>query len=87
MTPGLLTVVSNKIARAFISSGATPAVARDIFKGFRKSLACWSRSQTYVYGISGQIFGLASSFLGNRRLQVVLAGKSSQACLVNTRVS
>ena len=30
------------------------------------------------YGISGQIFGLISSFLSNRRLRVVLDGKSSQ---------
>ena len=30
------------------------------------------------YGISGQTFGLISSFLSNRRLQVVLDGKSSQ---------
>ena len=30
------------------------------------------------YGISGQIFGLISSFLSNRQLRVVLDGKSSQ---------
>ena len=30
------------------------------------------------YGISGQIFGLISSFLSNKWLQVVLDGKSSQ---------
>ena len=30
------------------------------------------------YGISGQIFGLISPFLSNRRLQVVLNGKYSQ---------
>ena len=30
------------------------------------------------YGISSQIFGLISSFLSNRWLQVVLDGKSSQ---------
>ena len=30
------------------------------------------------YGISGQIFGLISSFLSKRRLRVVLDGKSSQ---------
>ena len=29
-------------------------------------------------GISGQIFGLISSFLSKRQLQVVLDGKSSQ---------
>ena len=30
------------------------------------------------YGISGQVFGLISSFLSNRRLRVVLDGTSSQ---------
>ena len=36
--------------------------------------------------ISGQIFGLISSFLSNRWLQVVLDGKSSQEYSVNTGV-
>ena len=38
------------------------------------------------YGISGQIFGLISSFLSNRRLRVVLNGKSSQEYPVNAGV-
>ena len=38
------------------------------------------------YGISGQIFGLISSFLSNRRLWVVLEGKSSQEYPVNAGV-
>ena len=38
------------------------------------------------YGISGQTFGLSSSFLSNRRLRVVLNGKSSQEYLVNAGV-
>ena len=38
------------------------------------------------YGISGQIFGLISSFLSNRRLRVVLDGKSSQEYAVNAGV-
>ena len=37
-------------------------------------------------GTSGQIFGLISSFLSNRRLQVVLDGKSSQEYTVNAGV-
>ena len=62
-TADLLTVVSDRIARAFNRSGATRAVALDIYK--LKS-----------YEISGQIFSLISSFLSNRRLRVVLDGKS-----------
>ena len=38
------------------------------------------------YGVSGQIFCLISSFLSNRRLQVVLDGKSSQEYPVNAGV-
>ena len=38
------------------------------------------------YGISGQIFGLISSFLSNRHLRVVLDGKSSQEYPVNAGV-
>ena len=38
------------------------------------------------HGISGQIFDLISSFLSNRRLQVVLDGKSSQEYPVNAGV-
>ena len=37
-------------------------------------------------GISGQIFDLTSSFLGNRWLQVALDGKSSQEYPVNAGV-
>ena len=39
------------------------------------------------YRISGQIFGLISSLLSNRQLQVVLNGKSSQEYPVNAGVS
>ena len=39
------------------------------------------------YGISGQIFGLVSSFLSNRPLWVVLDGKTSQEYPVNARVT
>ena len=38
------------------------------------------------YGVSGQMFGLISSFLSNRRLRVVLDGKSSQEYPVNPGV-
>ena len=38
------------------------------------------------YGTLGQIFGLISSFLSNRRLRLVLDGKSSKVCPVNAEV-
>ena len=39
-----------------------------------------------AYGISGQMYCLISSFLSNRRLQMVLVSKSSQEYPVNARV-
>ena len=39
------------------------------------------------YGISGEIFGLISCFLSNKRLRVVMDGKSSQKYPVNAGVS
>ena len=58
----------------------------DISKAFdRVSHGSPLHKRTF-YGISGQIFGLISSFLSNRRLQVVLDGKSSQEYPVNAGV-
>ena len=77
-TADLLTVVSDRIARAFNRSGATRAVALDISKAFDRVWHAGLLHKLKSYGISGQIFGLISSFLSNRRLRVVLDGKSSQ---------
>ena len=41
-------------------------------------MLAFSTTLVWSYGISGQIFGLISSFLNNRQLRVVLDGKSSQ---------
>ena len=85
-TADLLTVVSDRIARAFNRSGATRAVALDISKGFDRVWHAGLLHKLKSYGISGQIFGLISSFLSNRRLRVVMDGKSSQKYPVNARV-
>ena len=85
-TEDLLTVVSDRIARAFNRSGATRAAALDISKAFNK---VWHAGLLHIlksYGISGQMSGLISSFLSNRWLQVVLDGKSSQEYPVNAGV-
>ena len=76
-TADLLIVVSDRIARAFNRSGATRAPALDISMAFDR---VWHAvlHKPKSYGISGQIFGLTSSFLSNRWLRVVLDGKSSQ---------
>ena len=85
-TADLLTVVSDRIARAFNRSGATRAVALDISKAFDRVWHAGLRHKLKSYGISGQIFGLISSFLSNRRLRVVLDGKYSQEYPVNAGV-
>ena len=65
-TADLLTVVSDRIARAFNRSGATRAVALDISKAFDRVWHADLLHKLKSYGISGQIFGLISSFLSNR---------------------
>ena len=85
-TADLLTVVPNRIARAFNRSGATRAVALDISKAFDRVWHSGLLHKLKSYGISGQIFGLISSFLSNRWLRVVLDGKSSQEYPVNAGV-
>ena len=85
-TADLLTFVSDRIARAFNRSGATVAVALDISKAFDRVWHAGHLQKLKSYGISGQIFGLISSFLSNRRLRVVLDGKSSQEHPVNAGV-
>ena len=62
----LLRVVSDRIARVFDRSGATGAVALDISKGFNRVWHAGLFHRLQSYGISGQIFGLISSFLSTR---------------------
>ena len=78
--------MSDRIARAFNRSGATRAVALDISKAFDRVWHAGLLHKLKYYGISGQIFGLISSFLSNRRLRVVLDGKSSQEYPINAGV-
>ena len=85
-TADLCTVVSDRIARAFNRSWATRAVALYISKAFDRVWHAGLLHKLKSYGISGQIFGLISSFLSNRRLRVVLNGKSSQEYPVNAGV-
>ena len=85
-TADLPTVVSDIISRAFNRSGATQVVALDISKAFGRVWHAGLLHKLKSYGISGQIFGLISSFLSNRQLQVVLDGKSSQEYPVNVGV-
>ena len=81
-TADLLTVVSDRIAR----SGAIQAVALDISKAFDRVWHAGLLQKLKSYGISGQIFGLISSFLSNKRVRVVLDGKYSQEYPVNAGV-
>ena len=73
-TADLLTVVSDRIARAFNRSGATQAVALDISKAVSRVWHAGLFHKLKSCEISGQIFGLISSFLSNMQLWVVLDG-------------
>ena len=85
-TTDLLTVVSDRIARAFNRYGATRAVALDIFKGFNRVWHVGLLHKLRSSGIPGQIFDLISSFLSNRWLSVALDGTSPQEYPVNAGV-
>ena len=74
----IFSVVSDRIARAFNRSGTTQAVALDISKVFDRVWHSGFLHKLKFFGISGQIFGLISSFLSKRRLRVVLDGILSQ---------
>ena len=78
--------MSRRIARSFNRSGATRAVALDISKAFGRVWHAGLLHKLKSYGISGQIFGLISSFLSNMWLRVFLDGKSSQEYPVNAGV-
>ena len=65
-TADLLTVVSDRIARAFNRSRAIPAVALDISKAFDRIWHAGLLHKLKFYGISGQIFCLISTFHSNR---------------------
>ena len=67
-TADILTVVSDRIARAFNRSGASRAVPLDISKAFDRVWHAAPLHKLKFYGISGQIFDRISSFLINRRL-------------------
>ena len=67
-TVDLLTVVSDRIAKAFNRSGATRAVALDISQAFDRVWHAGLLHKLKSYGNSGQVFGLITSFLSNRHL-------------------
>ena len=70
-------VVSDRIARAFNRSGAIQVVVLHISKAFDRVWHADLLHKLSSYGISGEIFDLMSFFLSNKRLQLVLDGKSS----------
>ena len=89
-TADILTVVSNRINSSidstFIISGVTRAIALDISKAFNIVWHAGLLNRLKSNRMAIQIFGLISSCLSNRRLRVVLDGKSSQEYPVNDGV-
>ena len=62
------------------------AIALDITNAFDRVCHAGLFHNFKSYGLSGQIFSLIPSFISNRRLQVVLDGRSSQEYPVNAGV-
>ena len=79
-------VASDRIAMTFDRSRATRAVALDISKAFDRVCHAGLLHILKSCGISGQMFGLISSFLSDRWLWVILDGKSLQEYPVNAGV-
>ena len=79
----LLTVVSDRIARDFNKCDATQTTALDISKAFDRVWHAGLLHQLKSCGISGQIYGLISSFLSIRWVEVVLDRRFSQEYPVN----
>ena len=75
-TAELLTLVSDRIARAFNSSGALRAVPLYVFTALDMVCDVDLLHKLRPYGISVKVLGLISSFLSNRRVRMVLDGKS-----------
>ena len=73
-TADLLTVVSDRIARAFNRSGATWAVALDISKAFHRVWHAGILHKLRSYGISGQTFDLISCHFSLFLLFSVIGG-------------
>ena len=67
-TADLLVVVSERITRAFNRSGVTRVAALDISEAFDRVWHAGLLHKRRSYGISGQIFGLISSFFSNRQI-------------------
>ena len=63
-----------------------PTLALDISKPFDRVWHAGLLQKLRSWGISGQIFGLMSSFVSSGQLLVVLDGKSSQEYLVSAGV-
>ena len=76
-----MTVVSDRIARVLTDLGLL-----ELQSLIYQRLLTGKNYKLKSYGISGQIVGLISSFISNRRLQEVLDGKPSQEYLINTGV-
>ena len=64
----LLTVVFDRLARAFDRSGTFGAMVLDISKGFHRVWHAGLLHKLISQGISGWLFGFVLSFLRNDRL-------------------
>ena len=85
-TADLLAVVTERVFRALNVSGEARLVALDISKAFDKVWHAGLLQKLRGYGISGSLLGVISSFLSNRKLQVVLDGHTSDSFFINAGV-
>ena len=85
-TADVLTVISERVYQSLNVSGETRAIALDISKAFDKVWHAGLLHKLKSYGVSGVVFDLIKSFLTDRKIKVVLDGRSSSCYSINAGV-
>ena len=85
-TADLLSVITERIYRVLDESRVARAVALDISKAFDKVWHAGLLHKLRSYGVQGDVFAIIASFLRDRKLRVVVDGKSSSDFAVNAGV-
>lgn len=85
-TADALTVISERILQSLDVCGETRAIALDISKAFDKVWHAGLIHKLMSYGVSGHALNIIKSFLSDRKIKVVLDGRSSSCYFINAGV-
>jgi len=85
-TTDALTVICECVYRSLDACGEARAIALDISKAFDKVWHAGPLHKMKSYGISGKVLNLIKSFLSNKKIKVVLDGRSSNYYIIHSGV-